>query len=114
VCILSIGEGRGRRLDPQGLTINEWKAMPNFPKRVLIVAGEASADRYGARLVQRLTSLHGSDSLYFYGTGGDEMQKAGVHLHCHVRELAHIGGWEALASLSTYYRTYRKLVRVSA
>jgi lipid-A-disaccharide synthase len=114
VRILSIGKGCGRRLDQQGLTFDEWKAMPNSPKRILIVAGEASADRYGARLVQRLTSLHGSDSLSFYGTGGDEMQKAGVHLYCHVRELAHIGGWEALTSLSTYYRTYRRLVRVSA
>lgn len=85
--------------------------MPNSPKRILIVAGEASADRYGAQLVQRLTSLHGSDSLYFYGTGGDEMQRAGVHLFCHVRELAHIGAREAVTSLRTYYRTYRRLVR---
>jgi lipid-A-disaccharide synthase len=82
--------------------------------RILIVAGEASADRYGARLVERLNALHGADALRFYGTGGDAMQKAGVHLVCHVRELAHIGVREALSSLRTYYQTYRQLVRESA
>lgn len=79
-------------------------------KRILIVAGEASADRYGARLVERLYSLHGSNAIGFYGTGGDEMQNAGVHLLCHVRELAHIGAREALSSFRIYYRTYQRLV----
>jgi lipid-A-disaccharide synthase len=82
-------------------------------KRILMVAGEASADRYGARLVERLRLLHGPDLLCFYGTGGDEMQKAGVHLRCHVRDLAHIGAREALFNLRTYYRTYRRLIRDS-
>ncbi len=87
--------------------------MPNLSKRILIVAGEASADRYGAQLVQRLKLINAPDSLAFYGTGGDEMQEAGVHLFCHVRELAHIGVREALSSFGTYYRTYRRLVRAS-
>lgn len=79
-------------------------------KRILIVAGEASADRYGARLVDQLLSSHGPNELYFYGTGGDEMQKAGVHLLCHVRDLAHIGVKEALSGLRIYYRTFKLLV----
>jgi lipid-A-disaccharide synthase len=87
--------------------------MATAPKRILIVAGEASADRYGARLVQRLKSRHGSDSLEFYGAGGDEMRKSGVHLLCHVRELAHIGAREALSSFGVYYRLYRRLVQDS-
>ncbi len=82
-------------------------------KRILIVAGEASADRYGARLVERLRKLHGGKVLDFYGTGGDEMQKAGVDLVCHIGELAHIGPREALSSLRTYYTTFMRLVRVS-
>jgi lipid-A-disaccharide synthase len=82
-------------------------------KRILIVAGEASADRYGARLVNRLYAIYGSDAIDFYGTGGDEMQKAGVHLLRHVRDLAHIGAREALSSLHTYFKTYRLLVRES-
>jgi lipid-A-disaccharide synthase len=100
-------------LKKQHLT-NALRKMANSPKRILIVAGEASADRYGARLVQRLRSVHGPDSIVFYGTGGDEMQKAGVQLQCHIRELAHIGAREALSSFRTYYTTYRKLVRNSA
>jgi lipid-A-disaccharide synthase len=82
-------------------------------KRILIVAGEASADRYGARLVERLRTLHGSNTIDFYGTGGDEMQKAGVHLVCHIDELAHIGPREALTNLRTYYRTFKQLLRTS-
>jgi lipid-A-disaccharide synthase len=88
--------------------------MENPSKRILIVAGEASADRYGARLIEKLHSIHGRDSIEFYGTGGDEMKKAGVHLLSHIRELAHIGVREALSSLHTYYRAYRLLLRDSA
>jgi lipid-A-disaccharide synthase len=87
--------------------------MPNTPKRILIVAGEASADRYGARLVDQLCRVHGHDALQFYGTGGDEMQKAGVRLLCHVRALAHIGVREALSSLWTYYEAFRQIVNAS-
>jgi lipid-A-disaccharide synthase len=82
-------------------------------KRILIVAGEASADRYGARLVERLRALHGPDAIDFYGTGGDAMQKAGVNLVCHIGDLAHIGPREALSNLRTYYKTYKQLVRIS-
>jgi lipid-A-disaccharide synthase len=85
--------------------------MTNFPKRILIVAGEASADRYGGRLVEVLHSQHGTDAIEFYGIGGNEMQKAGVHIMCHVRELAHIGPREAVTSLRTYYRTFKRLVQ---
>jgi lipid-A-disaccharide synthase len=83
-------------------------------KRILIVAGEASADRYGARLVRRIRSLYDADALDFYGTGGDEMQSAGVRLFCHVRDLAHIGAREALSSIQTYFRTYRRLIAEAA
>jgi lipid-A-disaccharide synthase len=79
-------------------------------KRIMIVAGEASADRYGARLVDTLHSRHASGDLEFYGTGGDAMQRSGVRLLCHVRDLAHIGASEALSSLRTYIRTYRRLM----
>lgn len=87
--------------------------MPDHAKRILIVAGEASADRYGAALVRRLLAMHGSEAVSFYGTGGDEMQRAGVHLLCHVRELAHIGVREAFSAFHTYYRTFRLLMNSS-
>jgi lipid-A-disaccharide synthase len=82
-------------------------------KRILIVAGEASADRYGARLVDTLRSQHGSCALEFYGTGGDAMRQSSVRLLCHVRDLAHIGAREALSSLRIYLKTYRRLINES-
>jgi lipid-A-disaccharide synthase len=88
--------------------------MAMSKKQILIVAGEASADRYGARLVRRLNALHGAGTLSFFGTGGDEMQEAGVDLVCHIRDLAHIGVREALSGLRTYYKTYQRLIKDSA
>jgi lipid-A-disaccharide synthase len=79
-------------------------------KRILIVAGETSADRYGARLVRRIRSLCATESLDFYGAGGDEMKGAGVELIAHVRDLAHIGPREALGHLGKYYGTFQQLV----
>jgi lipid-A-disaccharide synthase len=76
----------------------------------MIVAGEASADRYGARLVERICSNHGPDAVDFFGTGGDAMAAVGVRLLGHIRDLAHIGVREALSGLRTYYRAYRRLI----
>ncbi|MBN2242756.1 MAG: lipid-A-disaccharide synthase [Acidobacteria bacterium] len=87
--------------------------MADNRKRILIVAGEASADRYGAGLIRRLCRIHGADRLYFYGTGGDAMAESGVRLLGHIRDLAHIGVREALSGLRTYYRIYRRLLKVS-
>ena len=80
------------------------------PKEMLIVAGESSADRYGAALVERLKTMRGGDNIRFVGAGGDAMQAAGVELLAHVRDLAHIGPREAVAGLRAYYRVFRRLV----
>jgi lipid-A-disaccharide synthase len=85
--------------------------MDPMPKRILIVAGEASADRYGASLVQKLRPVCWPSKLDFYGTGGDQMEEAGVHLLCHIRELASIGPREALSHLSKYHQVYRRIVQ---
>jgi lipid-A-disaccharide synthase len=84
--------------------------VSNPSRSILIVAGEASADRYGARLVQRLRALRGDESLSFFGTGGDAMRYAGVRLLTHIRDLAHIGPGEAISSFHKYIQTYRDLV----
>ncbi len=90
-----------------------YRNMAPFLKRILIVAGEASADRYGARLVERLHRIHGADALEFFGAGGDEMQRAGVRLLGHVRTLAHIGVKESLSGFRNYYQTYRRILSAS-
>jgi len=78
-------------------------------KEVLIVAGESSADRYGAALVERLKSMRGGENIRFTGTGGDAMRAAGVELLAHVRDLGHIGPREAFSGLRAYFRIFRRL-----
>jgi len=83
------------------------------PKRVMIVAGEASADRYGARLVERLKALHAGPDLEFFGAGGDRMERAGVRLVGHARDLGHIGPHAALIHFKRYLEVFGELVRES-
>ncbi len=77
---------------------------------ILMVAGETSADRYGANLVRKIRALCGGRPLHFFGVGGDEMRQAGVEVLCHNRNLASIGPREAIQHLYRYFRTYRLLL----
>jgi lipid-A-disaccharide synthase len=92
---------------PQGKPVHPMK-------RIMIVAGEASADRYGARLVELLRRRSNGSPLEFFGTGGDRMEAAGVRLVGHARDLGHIGPREAFSHLRRYYGVYSELVRMSA
>ena len=85
--------------------------VENNRANVLVVAGEASADRYAARVVGKLEESAGSRPLRFVGTGGDRMRAAGVELLSDIRDLASIGPREAIAHLWKYVGTYRALVR---
>jgi len=78
-------------------------------RSILLVVGETSADRYAANLVRKLRMFEGNRALTFFGTGGDEMEAAGVEILCHIRELAAIGPREALHHLHKYFRTFRLL-----
>jgi lipid-A-disaccharide synthase len=80
-----------------------------MPKEILIVAGEASADRYGAALVRRLAAMHGAEGIRFWGTGGDAMQSAGVELLAHVRDMGLIGVGEVFSGLRSYYQLLHRL-----
>ena len=79
------------------------------PRSILLVAGETSADRYGAALVRKLRALNSGRELNFFGTGGDEMERAGVELLCHIREPAGIGIRDALRNMHTYLRVFKQL-----
>jgi len=83
----------------------------HMTKEVLIVAGESSADRYGAALVEQLKAMHGGSGggIRFTGTGGDAMRAAGVELLAHVRDLGHIGPREAVSGLRAYLQVFRRL-----
>src|SRR2546428_6316698 len=83
-------------------------------RRILIVAGEGSADGYGARLVESLKRRHPEGGIEFFGTGGDRMAGAGVELLGHIRKLSSIGPREALERFAVYYETFRTLLREAA
>ncbi len=75
--------------------------MPN-PKRVLISAGEASGDAYGAGLVRELRAL--DPSLGIEGLGGARMRGEGVRLH------ADSSAWGAISIVQSL-RVYPRVVR---
>ena len=64
-------------------------------KNVLIVAGEASGDAHGARLVSAVKEK--DPSINFYGVGGSDMRAAGVDVDTDASELAVVGIWEVIA-----------------
>ena len=62
-----------------------------------IIAGEASGDLHASNLVRELKALDAQAS--FRGWGGDLMQKEGVVLVKHIRELAFMGFLEVVSHL---------------
>jgi lipid-A-disaccharide synthase len=64
---------------------------------VMIVAGEASGDLHGSRLVRSLKSLR--PELQICGMGGQEMAAAGMELVCDISKLAVMGIAEVVSRL---------------
>lgn len=76
-------------------------------KKILIVAGEASGDLYGAKLVRDLRSRH--ESLEFYGMGGEMMMEAKVNLLVHAKELAIMGVVDVVKNFPKIFRAFHKI-----
>jgi lipid-A-disaccharide synthase len=73
--------------------------MPKSNRKcVMIIAGEASGDRHGAKLVRAMRS--GGDDLFFCGIGGPAMEAAGVRIVADAAQLAVVGITEVLAKAS--------------
>jgi lipid-A-disaccharide synthase len=79
--------------------------------KVLLSAGEASSDWYGAQLIAALRRR--DPSLEFLGIGGRQMQAAGCEMVADSRHLAVVGITEILAYLPAIYREFRKLIRAA-
>ena len=107
--------------------------------QVLISAGEASGEMYGAQLIEALrrvsagtgpstadgagnsataagggarTTVAGS-SLQFFGAGGDRMRAAGCEIVVDAKDLAVVGITEILSHLPKIYRLFGKLIRAA-
>jgi lipid-A-disaccharide synthase len=75
----------------------------------MIVAGEASGDKHGARLVSALRELAVSPEWEFFGSGGDEMRAAGVETLVDAREMAIMGALEIARTLPRFLRAFSTL-----
>jgi lipid-A-disaccharide synthase len=72
------------------------------PRRVFVVAGEASGDMYAGQVVRAL--LNQQPDLEVRGWGGDEMTAAGALVTKHYRDLAFMGFLEVIQNLGTIRR----------
>jgi len=85
--------------------------------RILISAGEASGEMYGALLIEALHRLAGEGTratlnqpLEFFGVGGDRMRAAGCDTVVDSRDLAVVGISEILSHLPKIWGLFHKLI----
>jgi lipid-A-disaccharide synthase len=64
---------------------------------ILIIAGEASGEKYGADLVKNYRTAH-SNTLFF-GIGGAQMKKQGVEILFPIDDIAVVGAFEVISHL---------------
>lgn len=90
------------------------------PLRVLLSAGEASGEMYGAELIAALRELTGNAALpaagardgavECFGLGGERMRAAGCELVVDARDVAVVGLAEVLSHLPGIYQQFHKLL----
>jgi len=76
---------------------------------ILISAGEASGEMYGAQLIKALRHL--DPSLQFFGVGGDRVRVAGCDTVVDAKDLAVVGITEILSHLPKILGLYQRLIR---
>ena len=76
--------------------------------QIMIVAGEASGDMHGARLVKAMQELQ--PDLSFSGIGGRELTAAGVHMLYDASKLAVVGLTEVISHLGDILAARKALV----
>ncbi|MGB6678399.1 MAG: lipid-A-disaccharide synthase [Terriglobales bacterium] len=96
----------------------------NARVRILISAGEASGEMYGAQLIEalrrRLTpelrsagqpaAVRPQSEVEFFGAGGDRMRAAGCDIAVDAKDLAVVGISEIVSHLPRIYRLFHKLI----
>ena len=79
--------------------------------RILISAGEASGEFYGAELIKALRrQVADSSTIEFFGVGGDQMRNAGCELLVDAREIAEVGIVEVIKHIPNIYRRFHQVV----
>jgi lipid-A-disaccharide synthase len=91
--------------------------------RILISAGEASGEMYGAQLIEALRRLqalswtsetpvapHSKTEFDFFGVGGEKMRTAGCDIVVDAKELSVVGITEILSHLPNIWGLFHKLI----
>jgi lipid-A-disaccharide synthase len=87
----------------------DWSRPYNALLRILISAGEASGEMYGAQLIE---ALHGRDPrIEFFGVGGERMRAAGCDTVVDAKDLSVVGITEILSHLPRILGLYRHLIK---
>jgi lipid-A-disaccharide synthase len=76
--------------------------------RILISAGEASGEMYGAQLIEAMRRRDAS--IEFFGVGGDKMRAAGCDTIVDAKDLAVVGITEILGHLPKIWGLFHKLI----
>jgi len=77
--------------------------------RILISAGEASGEMYGAQLIEALRRK--DPTLELFGVGGERMRAAGCETVVDAADLSVVGITEIVSHLPKIYGLFRKLIR---
>ncbi len=77
------------------------------PRRILIIAGEASGDLHGSNLVRQMKAIE--PGLRFYGVGGRKMREAGVELAADIADMAVVGLTEVVKKIPAILGVRRRL-----
>jgi lipid-A-disaccharide synthase len=76
----------------------------------MVVVGEASGDHHASKVVQAFNQTHPGWS--FWGIGGDRLEKAGMELVAHCKELSVVGIKEVVLDLPRIWRLFKSLLRL--
>lgn len=74
--------------------------------KVLVVAGEASADLHAGLVLERLAQKH---PLKLFGIGGDQLEALGLKPIAHARDMGVVGLTEAISRIPVSLRLMREL-----
>jgi len=84
--------------------------LDNLSRRIMIVAGEASGDIYGAELARETIKL--DPDIHFFGIGGARMREAGVETLVDSSEMAVVGLVEVLKHFDVISAAFLKLKKI--
>jgi lipid-A-disaccharide synthase len=84
-------------------------SSPDRPLQILIAAGEASGENYGAMLMTELRKLAGRE-IQFFGVGGEKMRAAGFETIVDSGKVAAVGITEVIKHVAKIYREFFRMV----